>query len=258
MQRRPLQRAAAASCSCSRAPSSASPSAPWGSAPSPSPRWPTCWHPSSPFSGSPRRRHTSWPWCWPSASSSSSTWSLARWRPSRGRSRTPSVGRAPRAAVPRLRVGGATGPQPAQRDGQRLPAPRRGATGERARPGARAQGLALLLESAREQGQLEESEHRVLAGAIDLDTMRLTEVMVPLDRAVGVVGSASVLEAQRVSRESGRSRLVVTEGGVPVGIAHVRDIVRAPSDVHRHDAHVGGDAGRAGALAPRRHQRHAG
>ena len=90
--------------------------------------------------------------------------------------------------------------------------------------------LALLLESAREQGQLEESEHRVLAGAIDLDTTRLTEVMVPLERAVGVSGTASALEAERVSRESGRSRLVVTDGGVPVGIAHVRDIVRAPRE----------------------------
>ena len=118
--------------------------------------------------------------------------------------------------------------------------------------------LALLLESAREQGQLEESEHRVLAGAIDLDTTRITEVMVPLDRAVGVAGSASVLEAERVSRESGRSRLVVTDGGVPVGIAHVRDIVRAPARRRRHDADLAGDAGRAGALAPRRHQRHAG
>ena len=90
--------------------------------------------------------------------------------------------------------------------------------------------LALLLENAREQGQLEESEHRVLAGAIDLDTTRLSEVMVPLERAVGVSGSASAHEAERISRESGRSRLVVTDGGVPVGIAHVRDIVRAPQD----------------------------
>jgi CBS domain containing-hemolysin-like protein len=90
--------------------------------------------------------------------------------------------------------------------------------------------LTLLLESAREQGQLEESEHRVLAGAMDLDTTLLTEVMVPLGRAVGVAGSASALDAERISRDSGRSRLVVTDGGVPVGIAHVRDIVRAPSE----------------------------
>jgi CBS domain containing-hemolysin-like protein len=90
--------------------------------------------------------------------------------------------------------------------------------------------LALLLESAREQGQLEESEHRVLAGAIDLDTTRLTEVMVPLERAVAVAGSAPALDAERISRDSGRSRLDVTDGGVPVGIAHVRDIVRAPRE----------------------------
>ena len=47
---------------------------------------------------------------------------------------------------------------------------------------------------------------------------------------MGDAGSASVLEAERISRDSGRSRLVVTDGGVPVGIAHVRDIVRAPRE----------------------------
>ncbi|MCU1538757.1 MAG: rane protein [Humibacillus sp.] len=90
--------------------------------------------------------------------------------------------------------------------------------------------LALLLQSSREAGQLAESEHRVLAGAIALDTMRLTEVMVPLDRAIGIAGDATVADAERVSRDSGRSRLVVSHGGMPVGLVHVRDIVRAPQD----------------------------
>jgi CBS domain containing-hemolysin-like protein len=90
--------------------------------------------------------------------------------------------------------------------------------------------LALLLERAREQGQLAESEHRVLAGAIDLDTTRLTAVMVPLAHAVSVSSTALAPEAERVSRESGRSRLLVREAGMPVGVAHVRDLVRAPRD----------------------------
>jgi CBS domain containing-hemolysin-like protein len=87
--------------------------------------------------------------------------------------------------------------------------------------------LALLLRSARDHGQLEESEHRVLAGAIDLDTTTLAEVMIPLEKAVGVPHTASVLDAEAVSRESGRSRLVVSNASGPVGLAHVRDIVRA-------------------------------
>ncbi len=88
--------------------------------------------------------------------------------------------------------------------------------------------LVLLLGSAREAGQLADPEHRVLAGAIDLDRTTLTEVMVPLQRAVTVVGTTTVSQAEHLSRDSGRSRLVVTDGAVPVGIAHVRDIVRAP------------------------------
>ena len=90
--------------------------------------------------------------------------------------------------------------------------------------------LQVLLESAREHGQLAEPEHRVLAGAIDLDTTPLGEVLVPLDEAVGVETTATCAAAEGVSRESGRSRLLVTEAGTPVGIAHVRDIIRGTPD----------------------------
>ena len=87
--------------------------------------------------------------------------------------------------------------------------------------------LQLLLEGARDDGQLAEPEHRVLAGAIDLDTTPLTDVVVPLETAVGVETSATCADAEAISRDSGRSRLLVREAGRPVGIAHVRDIVRA-------------------------------
>ncbi|MGO4596567.1 hemolysin family protein [Terrabacter sp. 2RAF25] len=88
--------------------------------------------------------------------------------------------------------------------------------------------LQLLIASSKDHGMLAEPEHRVLAGAIDLDTTSLTEVVVPMDRAIGVPTSATCAEAEALSRDTGRSRLVVREGGRPVGIAHVRDIVRAP------------------------------
>ena len=91
--------------------------------------------------------------------------------------------------------------------------------------------LSLLLESAREAGQLAESEHRVLAGAISLDSTPVSEVMVSLTDAIAVESCVSVSEAERLSRDSGRSRLVVTEAGRPVGIAHVRDIVRAAREL---------------------------
>jgi CBS domain containing-hemolysin-like protein len=92
--------------------------------------------------------------------------------------------------------------------------------------------LALLLRSSHEHGLLAEPEHRVLAGAIDLDTTPLTDVLVPLEAVVGVAATATCSEAEATSRESGRSRLVVFDGdgepgGRPIGIAHVRDVVRA-------------------------------
>jgi CBS domain containing-hemolysin-like protein len=87
--------------------------------------------------------------------------------------------------------------------------------------------LQLLIASSKAHGMLAEPEHRVLAGAIDLDTTPLTDVLVPIDRAIGVPTTATCAEAEALSRDSGRSRLVVSEGDEPVGIAHVRDIVRA-------------------------------
>lgn len=87
--------------------------------------------------------------------------------------------------------------------------------------------LQLLIASSKDHGMLAEPEHRLLTGAIDLDTTELTDVVVPLDRAVGVPTTATCAEAEARSRDSGRSRLLVTEGDEPVGIAHVRDIVRA-------------------------------
>lgn len=87
--------------------------------------------------------------------------------------------------------------------------------------------LLLLLAAAREHGMLAEPEHRVLAGAIDLDTAPLTSAMVPLHDVISIERDATCGAAEELSRTSGRSRLVVTDEGHPVGIAHVRDVVRA-------------------------------
>ncbi|GAB3081918.1 hemolysin family protein [Intrasporangium mesophilum] len=87
--------------------------------------------------------------------------------------------------------------------------------------------LEMLLQSSREHGLLAEPEHRVLAGAIDLDTTPLSDVLVPLAHVVGVGATATCAEAETVSRESGRSRLLVRDRDVPVGIVHVRDVVRS-------------------------------
>ncbi|WP_374970251.1 hemolysin family protein [Terrabacter sp. BE26] len=87
--------------------------------------------------------------------------------------------------------------------------------------------LQLLLASSKDHGMLAEPEHRVLAGAIDLDTIPVADLVVPSAQVVGVLTTATCAQAEAVSRETGRSRLVVREGEIPVGVAHVRDVVRA-------------------------------
>jgi CBS domain containing-hemolysin-like protein len=87
--------------------------------------------------------------------------------------------------------------------------------------------LQLLLGAAKEHGILADPEHRVLAGAIDLDTKPLSSAMVPLAQAVSVDAAVTCATAEAISRESGRSRLLVTSAAAHVGMAHVRDIVRA-------------------------------
>ncbi|MEO7130628.1 MAG: hemolysin family protein [Dermatophilaceae bacterium] len=93
------------------------------------------------------------------------------------------------------------------------------------------QSLQMLLRSSHELGHLAEPEHRVLTGAINLDTLPLTAVMVPLDRVVTVPADASAGDAEDVSRATGRSRLVVSDGTTAIGVAHLRDVVRAPRQV---------------------------
>ena len=90
--------------------------------------------------------------------------------------------------------------------------------------------LSLLLESARDHGMIAEHEHRVLSGAIDLDTTRVNAVMVPLEQAVRVDADASCADAEEISRHAGRSRLVVMRASEPIGIAHIRDVIRSPRD----------------------------
>ena len=120
--------------------------------------------------------------------------------------------------------------------------------------------LLLLLGSAHEHGMLAEPEHRVLAGAIDLDTAPLSSAMVPLREVVSIDHEASCAEAEDLSRSTGRSRLVVTRGGHPVGVAHVRDVVRADAgtsvaDVTSEPLHLSSDLSLLDAVGVMRSER---
>ncbi|GMA21276.1 hemolysin family protein [Arsenicicoccus piscis] len=90
------------------------------------------------------------------------------------------------------------------------------------------QELRMLLDASRHDGQLPDDQHRILSGALALHETPVYDVTLPLADVVEVPWTATALEIERASRDSGRSRLVVVDdAGTPVGLVHVRDAVRA-------------------------------
>lgn len=94
------------------------------------------------------------------------------------------------------------------------------------------EGLLILLAQSREHGLLPEPEHRIMTGVLELQATTLGTVMRPITEVVTIALTDTAADVERVSRKSGRSRLVVLEGTRPVGIVHVRDAVRATSTGH--------------------------
>ncbi|GII23046.1 hemolysin family protein [Planosporangium mesophilum] len=88
--------------------------------------------------------------------------------------------------------------------------------------------LRMLLEQSREHGLLPAGEQRLLTRLLQLQNTTLRQVMAPRGQIVAVGGDADARRVERVSRDTGRSRLAVTDdGGRIVGQVHVRDAVRA-------------------------------
>lgn len=85
--------------------------------------------------------------------------------------------------------------------------------------------LRLLLTQSHEQGALAVAEHRRLTGALRLEDMTLAARTVRMARVVTIGADAAPDDVERLSRASGRSRLVVLDRGKPVGVVHVRDAV---------------------------------
>jgi CBS domain containing-hemolysin-like protein len=90
------------------------------------------------------------------------------------------------------------------------------------------QELRLLLDSSREHGTLGAAEHELLTAMLRIQQTTVAQVMIPMPDLVTVTGEARASEIERISRDSGRSRLLVTDhsGGI-AGVVHIRDAVRA-------------------------------
>lgn len=100
--------------------------------------------------------------------------------------------------------------------------------------------LQLLLAQSHEHGVLEDADHQILTGALRLEQETVAEVMFPATAAVTIPRTATALDVERVSRESGRSRLFVVEPSGREGqrrlrgIVHVRDAILASADGAGH------------------------
>ncbi|OLT22973.1 hypothetical protein BJF81_12085 [Ornithinimicrobium sp. CNJ-824] len=93
--------------------------------------------------------------------------------------------------------------------------------------------LQLLLAQSYEHGVLEDADHQILTGALRLEEETVAAVMFPTAAAVTVPRTATAADVERVSRESGRSRLFVVEPTGRAGtrrirgLVHVRDAILA-------------------------------
>ena len=104
--------------------------------------------------------------------------------------------------------------------------------------------LQLLLAQSYEHGVLEDADHRILTGALRLEEETVATVMFPTSEAVTIPRGATAADVERISRESGRSRLFVVEptGSASQrrirGLVHVREAILASAQ-GRPDAPLG-------------------
>ena len=104
--------------------------------------------------------------------------------------------------------------------------------------------LQLLLAQSYEHGVLEDADHQILSGTLRLAEETVTSVMFPTGEAVTIPRASTAADVERISQDSGRSRLFVVE---PVGrsgqqrirgIVHVREAILATAQ-GRADAPLG-------------------
>ncbi|GAA1174952.1 hemolysin family protein [Ornithinimicrobium humiphilum] len=102
--------------------------------------------------------------------------------------------------------------------------------------------LQLLLAQSYEHGVLGDADHQILSGALRLEEKTVAEVMFPTTAAVTVPRTATAADVERISRDSGRSRLFVVEPAGRAGqqrirgIVHVRDAIMATAEGRADDS----------------------
>jgi CBS domain containing-hemolysin-like protein len=91
-----------------------------------------------------------------------------------------------------------------------------------------------IVTESRREGLLDEEEHGLLTGALELAARPAVEVMVPIERLVTAPSGASPREVERIVARTGFSRLPVQAGtdGEIVGYLHVKDLLYADDNAY--------------------------
>ncbi len=107
--------------------------------------------------------------------------------------------------------------------------------------------LEVLAEIGRREGTIDQEEWQVMSNVMNLDEVRVGQVMTPRTQVVAVSVDSGLADAQRVMLEEGHLRLPVYEGtidsvvgvvlardlwkAVGVGVADLREVIREPTFV---------------------------
>ncbi|RKS08628.1 CBS domain containing-hemolysin-like protein [Nocardiopsis sp. Huas11] len=86
-----------------------------------------------------------------------------------------------------------------------------------------------LVEHSAKAGALDSERRNQLATALEVNSRPLDEIITPREDIASVGPEDGLEEIKRVSRESTHLRLVVMDGGEPVGVLHVREALTSPA-----------------------------
>jgi CBS domain containing-hemolysin-like protein len=95
--------------------------------------------------------------------------------------------------------------------------------------------LAGMLAASRDEGLLDEVEHRLMSGALGFPVRTVTSVMVPREQVVAVRAGTPVETAELVAARNGHSRLPVFGRDLDemLGYVHAKDVLALPIEARR-------------------------
>lgn len=93
--------------------------------------------------------------------------------------------------------------------------------------------VAALVAHSHREGLLEEEEHQLVTGVLELDEEPVTRVMLPLDQVRKVPDTATIEDVERIVVASGFSRLPVTSADDSlIGYVHLKDLLTVDDPSH--------------------------